>query len=410
MKRFCITLMVGALALISTASTALAVPVMTSFTGRISDSSGPVDGPVSLTFRLYDSVSNGTMVWEESHGSVVANAGLVFVALGSVAPSTNGLDASVFDGGNMYLEIVVNGDVQAPRVPILSVPYALRASTADKLGSLSPDDVALSSHNHDGVYAPASHHHDSAYAALGHNHDGVYAAASHHHDAQYSPLGHQHGSADIIDNSLTADDLAPSSVTSSELASGAVTSSKLANGAVGTTQLASGAVSADKLAANSVTANAIAAGAVGTSEIADGAIQSADIALGAINYHHLNLPAGHSIGGATLTSGTNYIFPGASVTASYVTTCMVWTHLRVTAVQPSGTVNMNTARRLDGGTPSSQGLAEWVQQGYGSNYFYATSFFRWNQGAGTAEFGCRVSPTGSFVGAPAECRVQWICI
>ena len=57
------------------------------------------------------------MVWEEMHTGVSADQGLVYVSLGSVAPSTNGLDVSVFTGAAMFLEVTVNGDVQSPRVP-----------------------------------------------------------------------------------------------------------------------------------------------------------------------------------------------------------------------------------------------------------------------------------------------------
>jgi hypothetical protein len=141
------------------ASEAIAVPVTTSFTARIEDGNGPVNGLVNLNFKIYDAATAGTMVWEEMHTGVSANTGLVYVALGSIAPTTNGLDQTVFTGGARFLEVTVNGDIQSPRVPILSVPYAVRAATADALGSLAPADVSLRTHNHSGVYATASHTH-----------------------------------------------------------------------------------------------------------------------------------------------------------------------------------------------------------------------------------------------------------
>ena len=129
-----------------------AVPVTTGFTARIADANGPVDGLVNLSFKIYDAPTGGTMIWEEMHTGVLADQGLVFVALGGISPSTNGLDASVFDGGARFLEVSVNGDVQSPRVPMLSVPYAVHAATADTLGDLGPGDVARADHNHDGRY------------------------------------------------------------------------------------------------------------------------------------------------------------------------------------------------------------------------------------------------------------------
>ena len=53
-----------------------------------------------------------------------------------------------------------------------------------KGSGVSLDDLAtseaLSSHNHNDIYAPISHSHD--YASSSHNHDGTYAPASHIHD------------------------------------------------------------------------------------------------------------------------------------------------------------------------------------------------------------------------------------
>ncbi len=152
MKRLIATLVLSAVGLGLGARSARAVPVTTSFTARIADAGGPIDGLVNLSFKIYDAPAGGTMIWEETHAGVAADQGLVFVALGGVSPATNGLDASVFDGGDRYLEISVNGDVQSPRVPMLSVPYAVHAATADTLGDLGPGDVARANHDHDGRY------------------------------------------------------------------------------------------------------------------------------------------------------------------------------------------------------------------------------------------------------------------
>lgn len=152
MKRLITTFALALLGLGIGVGQAAAVPVTTGFTARIADASGPIDGLVNLSFKIYDAPTGGTMIWEEMHTGVLADQGLVFVALGGISPSTNGLDASVFDGGGRFLEVSVNGDVQSPRVPMLSVPYAVHAATADTLGDLGPGDVARANHNHDGRY------------------------------------------------------------------------------------------------------------------------------------------------------------------------------------------------------------------------------------------------------------------
>lgn len=133
MTRFTI-FAVGCLALVSLmAQSAYAVPVTSSFTARIVDAGGPITSNVSLTFKIYDNPSSGTLIWEETHPIVTPDTGLVFVELGAIAPETNGLDETVFTGADMFLEVSVNGNIQSPRVPILSVPYAVRAAVADEV-------------------------------------------------------------------------------------------------------------------------------------------------------------------------------------------------------------------------------------------------------------------------------------
>jgi len=53
-------------------------------------------------------------------------------------------------------------------------------------------EMALASHDHEGMYAAVEHNHDDDYAALDHNHDGLYAPMSHNHDATYAALAHDH--------------------------------------------------------------------------------------------------------------------------------------------------------------------------------------------------------------------------
>jgi len=65
----------------------------------------------------------------------------VFATLGRTG---NALDETVFTGAPRFLEIVVQGETLSPRLPINSTPYAVRstgADSADRLGTLAPDDV-----------------------------------------------------------------------------------------------------------------------------------------------------------------------------------------------------------------------------------------------------------------------------
>ncbi len=121
-------------------ATAQAVPETVAFSGRLSNSSGPVDGTVALRFRLFTAATGGTAVWDEDHPTATAYQGLVHLALGGTTP----LDAAVFDGTALYLDISVNGNSLTPRSPIHAVPYAQRAAvaaTAEAVGTLAAADV-----------------------------------------------------------------------------------------------------------------------------------------------------------------------------------------------------------------------------------------------------------------------------
>ena len=91
----------------------------------------------------------------------------------------------------------------------------------------------------------------------------------------------------IIDETITAADIATDAVESSEIAEGAVGSpeigdgvvgsAEIADGAVGSSEIAEGAVGGSQIADGSVTGAEIAVGAVSSIELADESVQSADI-------------------------------------------------------------------------------------------------------------------------------------
>ncbi len=128
------SLMVGVSLAIT--SVAAAVPMEFAHQGRLLDVLGqPVDGTVSLRFRLYDSASGGVVQWEETHSSVVVSAGYYSVVLGT-GPTP--LDTSVLDGTSRYLAVRVDNSTELEtRTALLTVPYAARAGIADNAASLS---------------------------------------------------------------------------------------------------------------------------------------------------------------------------------------------------------------------------------------------------------------------------------
>lgn len=121
----------------SLSALAQAVPQTISFTGNLRDASGPVTGPHTFVFTLYD--TGGTAVWTETMNALVVNNGIVTVDLGKVKP----LDGTVFSGSQLFLEVTVDSQPLTPRSAIQSVPYAIRAGVAGTLSMTCPAGQVL---------------------------------------------------------------------------------------------------------------------------------------------------------------------------------------------------------------------------------------------------------------------------
>lgn len=117
------------LILVLKAGLGYSAPSYVDYQGRLADALGnPVDGVVSsMVFRIWSAPKGGSVVWVETQSVVQVESGLFHVSLGSVAP----FPSDLFDVDGRTLSIQVNDDPQmAPRIPILSVPYALNAAKA----------------------------------------------------------------------------------------------------------------------------------------------------------------------------------------------------------------------------------------------------------------------------------------
>ena len=118
------------------------------------------------------------------------------------------------------------------------------------------------------------------------------------------------GSSEVIDNALTANDLAADSVGASEIAAGAVgssevadnslTSADLADNSVGSGEIADGAVGSSEVANNSLTANDLAAGSVGSSEVADNSLTAGDLASNSVGSAEI---ASSAVGSSEIADG-----------------------------------------------------------------------------------------------------------
>ena len=113
------------------------VPALINYQGKIADADGlPVEGELSITFRIYDAASGGSSLWEEAQTVMVLN-GVYNTLLGSVSA----FDEDLFDGAERYLSIQVGDDEESSsRSQLVSTPYAMSAKYLD---GLSQEEIVL---------------------------------------------------------------------------------------------------------------------------------------------------------------------------------------------------------------------------------------------------------------------------
>jgi len=110
------------------------VPQAINYQSFLTDSNGdPVNGIVSIIFRIYDAESGGTELWNDTH-SVNVTDGILNAILGApVKP----IPYTVFEGSDRYLALKVGNDSEmTPRTRLVSVGYAYRAYDADKVDGI----------------------------------------------------------------------------------------------------------------------------------------------------------------------------------------------------------------------------------------------------------------------------------
>ena len=107
---------------------AMTIPKLLNYQGKLTNLAGsPVsDSNYSMTFRLYNAATGGTVMWSETQ-TVQTRAGLYNVLLGSLTA----ID-SVPQSGNCYLEMQVNPNpAMTPRIRLVSSAYAYLSRRAD---------------------------------------------------------------------------------------------------------------------------------------------------------------------------------------------------------------------------------------------------------------------------------------
>ena len=130
------------------------VPRLIKFNGEVSpqtaqitgnkDNQGAKAAVITLTFSLYELQEGGSPLWSESQTVRLDQQGRYVVLLG--ATQADGLPLDVFTSGQalwLGVQPQLPGAVEQPRVLLVAVPYALKASDADTLGGLPASAYAL---------------------------------------------------------------------------------------------------------------------------------------------------------------------------------------------------------------------------------------------------------------------------
>lgn len=132
----------------------VSVPRLVKFSGVVKDSQGkPRFGPVSLTFSIYSDQEGGEPLWSETQTLNASLDGRYEVLLGG--ETSGGLPLNLFGDPSFaskgaaqaqgrWLGVQIGDDAeQRPRVMLVSVPYALKAADAEKLGGRNATDFVL---------------------------------------------------------------------------------------------------------------------------------------------------------------------------------------------------------------------------------------------------------------------------
>ena len=101
---------------------------------------------VGLSFSLYELQEGGSALWSESQKVRVDDQGRYTVLLGATQPE--GLPLDLFTSGKalwLGVQPQLPGAVEQPRVLLVAVPYALKASDSDTLGGKPASAYALAS-------------------------------------------------------------------------------------------------------------------------------------------------------------------------------------------------------------------------------------------------------------------------
>ncbi len=308
------------------------VPGQINFQGLLKDSAGkPVNNSAqTITFSIYAAPTGGvpvTALWYETKSVTVEN-GMYSTQLGD----SNPLLSSVFDGSTRYLGIAVGTDPEmAPRLPLISVPYAFRAASAASVDSFSISDYSITTNKiannavtsaklatgavtRDAILSTNSPSTNQVLRWSGT--DLQWATVSSGGSAQPDNITIDtdiNGSFEVMNSGITAVQLANNAVTTNKILDGNVTTSKILDGNVTTSKILDGNITTSKIQNNAITSALMATAAVTKDAISTSNSASSNQYL---QWNGSNLQWAASSGGNADTVNTLHASAGA--TANYL--------------------------------------------------------------------------------------------
>jgi hypothetical protein len=110
------------------------VPQLLEYDGFLS---GNITGNRTVGVRLYNASTNGTLLYNETIGTVKVTQGQFYFQYGQNGTLGNGTTpinlSSCLTGNQNWLAITINGTEQTPRERLLSVPFAFRSADVQSL-------------------------------------------------------------------------------------------------------------------------------------------------------------------------------------------------------------------------------------------------------------------------------------
>src|SRR5712691_7174294 len=123
----------------------LAVPRLIKLAGTLKDAQGkPLSNTVGVTFAIYKEQEGGAALWLETQNVELDEQGRYTVLLGAM--KSEGLPLELFSSGEprwLGVQVQLPGEVEQPRVLLVSVPYAFKAADADTLGGMPASAFVL---------------------------------------------------------------------------------------------------------------------------------------------------------------------------------------------------------------------------------------------------------------------------